>query len=152
MTVAPDELSLPDAQTPKRIRVSGAHRPRCVASPQPVGCGSGRPTAQFQVLGALWDRIGPQPESPRVSVMSGAAGTVNEGSEMEEEKLGGKFWLAIIGGAIACAVAGVLVLLLIGTAWARWGFFGMFLVLSAVLLFVGWQADRREKRRYDSTS
>ena len=31
--------------------------------------------------------------------------SVNEGSEME---LGGKFWLLFIGGAIACALAGLL--------------------------------------------
>ena len=40
----------------------------------------------------------------------------------------------------------IVVLLLIGTAWARWGFFGMFLLLSAVLLGIGWIVDRREKR------
>ena len=36
------------------------------------------------------------------------------------------------------------------TAWARWGFFGMFLFLSAIFLAVGWIIDRRNKRRYDS--
>jgi membrane protein implicated in regulation of membrane protease activity len=71
-------------------------------------------------------------------------------SDMGGEKLGGKFWLAVIGGAIACGVAAVVVLLLIGSAWYRWGFFGMFLVLSAVLLTIGWLVDRREKKRYGS--
>jgi uncharacterized membrane protein YfcA len=65
-------------------------------------------------------------------------------------ELGGKFWLMFIGGAIACAIAGLLVFLLIETAWARWGFFGMFLFLSAIFLAVGWIVDRRNKRRYDS--
>jgi hypothetical protein len=65
------------------------------------------------------------------------------------ESLGAKFWLTIIGGAIACAVAAVVVLLLIGSAWARWGFFGMFLLLSAILLGIGWIVDRRDKARSD---
>jgi uncharacterized membrane protein YfcA len=64
--------------------------------------------------------------------------------------LGGKFWLVFIGGAIACAFAGVLLFLLIGSAWARWGFLGMFLILSAVLLAIGWVSDRRTKRKYDA--
>ena len=67
--------------------------------------------------------------------------------ERDEEGLGGKFWLAIIGGAIACAIGAALVFLLIGAAWARWGFFGMFLLLSLVLLGIGWIFDRREKAR-----
>ena len=48
-------------------------------------------------------------------------------------ELGAKFWFGVIGGAIACAVAAILVLLLIGAAWARWGFFVMFLLLAVVL-------------------
>ena len=74
---------------------------------------------------------------------------MNEGSEVE---LGGKFWLLFIGGAIACAFAGLLLFLLIGTAWARWGFLGMFLFLSVVFLTIGWIFDRRGKRSYDTLS
>jgi len=69
---------------------------------------------------------------------------------MDDEKLGGKFWLAIVGGAIACAVAGILCLLLIGAAWARWGFLAMFLLLSVILLGIGWISDRRERQRRGS--
>ncbi len=68
----------------------------------------------------------------------------------DENDLGGKFWLLIIGGAIACAVAGVIGLLLIGAAWARWGFLGMFLLLSLILLGIGWMVDRREQKRRSS--
>ena len=67
---------------------------------------------------------------------------MNEGSEME---LGGKFWLLFIGGAIACAFAGILLFLLIGNAWARWGFFGMFLFLSVIFLAIGWIIDREKQ-------
>ena len=66
------------------------------------------------------------------------------------EGLGGKFWLTFIGGAIACTVAGVLLFLLIGSAWARWGFLGMFLFLSVILIGVGALVDRREKKRRES--
>ena len=67
-------------------------------------------------------------------------------------ELGGKFWLLFIGGAIACVVAGLVLFLVIGSAWARWGFLGMFIALSAIMLAIGWVFDRREKRRYDSLS
>jgi len=67
---------------------------------------------------------------------------------MGDEKLGAKFWLMIIGGALACAIAAVIVFLLISGAWYRWGFFGTFLLLSAILLGFGWWYDRREKQRY----
>jgi hypothetical protein len=63
-----------------------------------------------------------------------------------DEGLGAKFWLLLIGGAIACAIAAVLVLFFFTAAWARWGFFGAFLLLSAILLLVGWIVDRRDKR------
>ena len=67
-----------------------------------------------------------------------------------ENDMGGKFWLLLIGGAIACAVVGVIGLLLIGAAWARWGFLGMFLLLSLILLGIGWMSDRREQKRRSS--
>jgi Na+/melibiose symporter-like transporter len=71
---------------------------------------------------------------------------------MADDGLGGKFWLAFIGGAIACCFLAVLMALIIGNAWARWGFFGMFLFLAVISLAVGWIVDRRSKRRYDSIS
>ena len=67
-------------------------------------------------------------------------------------ELGGKFWLLFVGGAIACALAGLLLFVLIGTAWARWGFLGMFIFLSAISLAIGWVIDRRGKRSYDTLS
>ena len=69
---------------------------------------------------------------------------------MEEEGLGGKFWLLLILGAIACAFVGLLFFIFLGNAWARWGFFGMFLILGLIFLLVGWIIDRRNKSRYDS--
>ena len=80
----------------------------------------------------------------------GTLGAANEGSDMAEDGLGGKFWLLFIGGAIACAFAGLLFFLVLGNAWARWGFFGMFLFLAVLALVVGWIMDRRAKSRYDA--
>jgi hypothetical protein len=71
---------------------------------------------------------------------------MSEGSEME---LGAKFWLMLVGGAIACGIAGILVFLVIEGAWYRWGFLGMFLFISAILLAIAWLVDRRSKKRYD---
>ena len=62
---------------------------------------------------------------------------------------GPKFWLAYIGGAIAFAFAGFMLFILIDAAVYRWGFFGMFLFFSAVLLGIAWVFDRRTKRQYD---
>ena len=62
-------------------------------------------------------------------------------------ELGGKFWLAFIGGAIACVFAGLILFLILGNAWARWGFFGMFLLMAVIFLAIGWFMDRRTKRR-----
>ena len=64
--------------------------------------------------------------------------------------LGGKFWLAYIGGAIACCVAGFLLFLFISGAWYRWGFLGMFVFFAVVMLAVGWFVDRRKQRQYES--
>ena len=62
-------------------------------------------------------------------------------------ELGGKFWLAAIGGAIAFGIAGLLLFLVIDAAWARWGFLGMFLFLSLLMLLFGWIFDRRQAKR-----
>ena len=61
--------------------------------------------------------------------------------------MGGKFWLGVIGIALACAAAGWICFFLITAAWARWGFFGMFLLLGALALLAGWLVDRRNAQR-----
>lgn len=65
-------------------------------------------------------------------------------------ELGGKFWLAFIAGAIGLTIAGFLFFLLIGNAWARWGFLGGCLFLAAILILFGWIYDKRDKRRRES--
>jgi hypothetical protein len=69
-------------------------------------------------------------------------------AETEKEGLGFRFyaWLAlmvILGGV------GLMVLLLIfSRAIYAWGLLGAFLVLSAVLLMIGWFFDRRQVQKY----
>jgi uncharacterized membrane protein YfcA len=66
-------------------------------------------------------------------------------------ELGGKFWLLLIGGAIAAGIAGIVLFLLLEGAWARWGFLGMCLFFAGVLLLFGWIVDKREKRRREES-
>jgi phosphoglycerol transferase MdoB-like AlkP superfamily enzyme len=65
-------------------------------------------------------------------------------------ELGGKFWLTFIAGAIGFAIAGFAFFLLLEGAWTRWGFLGMCLFFSAILLLFGWIYDKRDKRRREA--
>jgi len=61
--------------------------------------------------------------------------------------LGGRFWFGIIGLAIGLGLAAYLIFALIGWAWYAWGFFGMLLVFSAILIAFAYVHDRREASR-----
>ena len=63
-------------------------------------------------------------------------------------ELGGRFWLAVLGIAIAGALAFLLILKVIGWAWWNFGLLGGLLLISAVLLLIGWISDRRARKRY----
>jgi uncharacterized membrane protein YfcA len=68
----------------------------------------------------------------------------------DDDDLGGKFWLLVIGGSVACVIVGILLFVLVAESWMRWGFLGMFLFISLILLAIGWFVDRRDKKRgYD---
>ncbi len=68
-------------------------------------------------------------------------------SEQEQPmKLGAKFWLAVVAGAIACGIAALVLLALLENAWLRWGFFGMLLGFAGLLILFGWIFDRRAKQ------
>jgi membrane protein implicated in regulation of membrane protease activity len=63
--------------------------------------------------------------------------------------VGGKFWLALLGGTVALVVGLILVWFVFSWAWYAWGFFGALIALLVVLLGISWVVDRRDKRRYE---
>ena len=63
--------------------------------------------------------------------------------------MGGKFWLALLGGTVALVIGLVLVWLVFSWAWYAWGFFGALVLLLIVLFGISWAVDRRDKRRYE---
>ena len=67
---------------------------------------------------------------------------------MEDDgSLGGKFWLSVVGIALAIGIGGILLFSLIGAVWYAWGFVGALLFVLVVALGYGWIYDRRHKRR-----
>lgn len=64
--------------------------------------------------------------------------------------LGAKFWLGLIGLAIAIAIAAGLTMALIGAVWYAWGLFGVFLAILLVFGGIGYVMDRRERSRRES--
>jgi heme exporter protein D len=61
------------------------------------------------------------------------------------------FWVKLAGVAVLVAIAGLIVLLIVTRAFFAWGFFGVSIVLLAVMLVITWFRDRREIRRYEDT-
>jgi hypothetical protein len=64
----------------------------------------------------------------------------------DDDGLGFRFWVGLVGIAVGIGIGLLILFLVIGHAFMAWGLFGGFLVLSAVLLFIGWLFDRREAR------
>ena len=62
------------------------------------------------------------------------------------EKLGSKFWLALIGGALAICIGALLLFVLVGAAWARWGGLGALIFFGVLLVAVGYIYDRRQAK------
>jgi hypothetical protein len=69
------------------------------------------------------------------------------GMNDNNEGLGVKFWLVLMGICAGAVVAAGIVFVIFGRMWEAWGFFGAFLVLCGVLLLVAWGTDRREANR-----
>jgi Kef-type K+ transport system membrane component KefB len=67
---------------------------------------------------------------------------------LDREGLGGKFWLAVLGIAIACGIGCVIAFVLFGLAWAAWGLIGAVIALLVLAAVVSWVMDRRARRRW----
>jgi uncharacterized membrane protein HdeD (DUF308 family) len=65
--------------------------------------------------------------------------------------LGGRFWASVLGICLLVGVGGFLLFWFVGAAWARWGFFGMIIVLGGALLLVAYIFDRRATRTYEDS-
>jgi Flp pilus assembly protein TadB len=65
----------------------------------------------------------------------------------DDDKLGGRFWLALCGLAVGVVCIALIVLIIFGWFWSRWGLLGALIAFFAVLLVIGWLYDRREKAR-----
>ena len=61
--------------------------------------------------------------------------------------LGAKFWLGLIGVCVGAAIAGGLLLIMIGWVWAAVGVVGTFVVFGSVAIGAGAVYDRRERER-----
>ena len=61
--------------------------------------------------------------------------------------MGLRFYLALGGAALGIGLLVWILMLVFARAIYAWGFLGAFLVLSAVLVLIGWVVDRREAQR-----
>ena len=64
-----------------------------------------------------------------------------------DDRLGLKFWLALIGICLGAALAGGLLFILIGWAWAAVGAVGAFVLFGSAAVGAGALFDRRERER-----
>ena len=69
---------------------------------------------------------------------------------MDDDGLGWRFWLYVIGIAFAIGIGGAILFLIIGGAWYRWGAFGALALFAVLALLAGWIYDRRQEHRYES--
>ena len=65
----------------------------------------------------------------------------------EDDGLGGRFWLGIAGICVGTVCAALIVLIIFGAFWNRWGLFGALIAFFLVLLVIGYLWDRHEKAR-----
>jgi hypothetical protein len=65
----------------------------------------------------------------------------------DDEGLGARFWLGLVGICILAVLGGMVVFFIIGAAWYAWGFLGAMLFFCVVALVWAWMVDRRQERR-----
>jgi hypothetical protein len=67
----------------------------------------------------------------------------------DDNGLGGKFWLMVIGATIALGIGALILFAFIDVIWYAWGFFGALLFVFLVIGVIGYVMDRRAQQRYD---
>jgi hypothetical protein len=67
----------------------------------------------------------------------------------DDNGLGGKFWLMVIGATIALGIGALILFVLVDIVWYAWGFVGALLAVFLVIGLIGWIMDRRAQQRYD---
>ena len=65
----------------------------------------------------------------------------------DDDKLGGRFWLGVGGLAVGAVCVALIVMIIFGLFWSRWGLLGALIAFFIVLLGIGWLWDKREKHR-----
>ncbi len=107
------------------------------------------------MAGAADGREGDFQPSAGAGLTSAARAHFHERSKVEndyvekdnERELGLRFWVLLIGMGLGAMVVGVVLFLIFGELWYRWGFFGAFLALGLVLIGWGYWYDRRQRKR-----
>jgi len=66
-----------------------------------------------------------------------------------DEGLGARFWFKLIGIVILGGIAAILLLLLVTSAWYRWGAIGAIIFFSLLALLWGWIYDKRHQKEYE---
>jgi Kef-type K+ transport system membrane component KefB len=61
--------------------------------------------------------------------------------------MGARTWIGIVAVCVGAVLAGWILFIAFGWAWATWGFFGALAALTAIALAFGWYTDRREAKR-----
>jgi hypothetical protein len=65
----------------------------------------------------------------------------------DDEGLGGRFWLRILGLTVGGIIAAAILFGFFGWVWYSWGLFGAFLLFAAGAIAFGYFYDKREGRR-----
>jgi hypothetical protein len=59
--------------------------------------------------------------------------------------MGFGFWFKVLAVAVVAAIGAVLAIVLISSAFVKWGLFGGLLAIAVVLILIGWITDRRRR-------
>jgi len=59
----------------------------------------------------------------------------------DDDALGGRFWLRVVGMILAVTIGSIAVLYLFGYAWYSWGLVGALLAFGAVAVGAAWVMD-----------